>query len=107
MKVTDPAEGSSSRRMSLAVVLLPHPDSPTKPNLSSAPTERLTPSTALIQPLTLAKRNPCVTGKCFLRPSTCSSVVPTPSPHLPTMHGVPCAHHLCRRIPFPAPPRRL
>ena len=34
-------------------MLLPHPDSPTSPNVCPSPTEKLTPSTALINPVIL------------------------------------------------------
>jgi hypothetical protein len=65
---TWPAVGSSSLRMSLAVVVFPQPDSPTIASVSPWGTEKLMPSTALTWPRTLVQISPCVTGKCFVSP---------------------------------------
>jgi hypothetical protein len=43
---TSPEVGSSRRRMQRPVVLLPHPDSPTRPSVSPAVRSKLTPLTA-------------------------------------------------------------
>jgi len=40
------ALGASRRTIAWQVVVLPHPDSPTRPKVSPASTEKLTPSTA-------------------------------------------------------------
>src|SRR5215471_5438897 len=67
-----PAVGSSAARMSLEVVVLPQPDSPTKPSVSPALMVKLMPSTAFTQPRTLPNRR-LATGKCFLRSRTSSN----------------------------------
>ncbi len=46
LNMTSPAVGSISRRMQRPVVDLPHPDSPTRPSVSPASTEKDTSSTA-------------------------------------------------------------
>src|SRR4029077_2944487 len=64
-----PEVGSISRRMQRPVVVLPQPDSPTRPSVSPRPISKLTPSTAL----TTAGRppkSPPPTSKCFTRFST-------------------------------------
>ena len=61
-----PPVGSSSRSTSLAVVVLPQPDSPTRPRVWPRPTEKFTPSTARTTPIVLAK-TPRFTGKCLVR----------------------------------------
>src|SRR5262245_221131 len=67
-----PALGSSAARISLEVVVLPQPDSPTRPSVSPALMVKLMPSTAFTQPRTLPSRRP-PTGKCFLRSRTSSN----------------------------------
>src|SRR3989304_8148799 len=62
-----PAVGSISRRMHRPTVVLPRPDSPTRPYVSPSLISRSTPSTALTYPLTLP-RIPPVIGNHFLRP---------------------------------------
>ena len=53
--------------MSLAVVVLPQPDSPTMASVSPWRIEKLMPSTAFTQPTTFVQSMPSVTGKCFFR----------------------------------------
>src|SRR6266446_5662749 len=67
-----PAVGSSAARMSFEVVVLPQPDSPTRPRVWPWLMVKLTPSTALTQPRLLPRREP-PTAKCFLRPRTSSN----------------------------------
>src|SRR5512139_1374640 len=55
--------------MSRPIVDLPHPLSPTRPNVLPGRMARSTPSTALTQPVTFC-RKPLRTGKYFLSPST-------------------------------------
>src|SRR3972149_552088 len=45
-----PAVGSMRRRTTRPTVVLPHPDSPTRPSVSPRRTSNVTPSTALTQP---------------------------------------------------------
>src|SRR5262249_42619182 len=68
----EPAVGSSAARMSFEVVVLPQPDSPTRPRVSPALIVKLTPSTALTQPCWRPRREP-PTGKYFLRSRTSSN----------------------------------
>src|SRR6266480_5504103 len=63
----DPAVGFSSMRIIFIVVVLPHPDSPTRPTVSPAPIEYETPSTAFTSPTGFWKMSPFMTGKCFFR----------------------------------------
>jgi len=51
----------------LAVVVLPHPDSPTRPKVSPRLMEKLIPSTALIQPVVFCLTSPLVMGKYFFK----------------------------------------
>src|SRR5262245_23579805 len=67
-----PAVGSSAARMSLEVVVLPQPDSPTRPSVSPALMVKLMPSTAFTQPRTLPSRG-LPAGKYFLRSRTSSN----------------------------------
>jgi hypothetical protein len=67
-----PAVGRSAARTSFDVVVLPQPDSPTRPSVSARLTVKLMPSTALTEP-GLPKRPAPLTGKCFFRPRTSSS----------------------------------
>src|SRR5215468_1783996 len=67
-----PAVGCSAARISFEVVVLPQPDSPTRPRVSPWLMVKLTPSTALTQPRPLPSREP-PTAKYFLRPRTSSN----------------------------------
>src|SRR2546428_8628506 len=67
-----PAVGCSAARMSFAVVVLPQPDSPTRPRVWPWLMVKLTPSTALTQPRLLPSREP-PTAKYFLRLRTSSN----------------------------------
>src|SRR2546427_316677 len=71
-----PAVGASAASTSFEVVVLPHPDSPTRPSVSPALIVKLIPSTALTTPRPLPSSEP-PTGKCFLRSRTSSSGLPT------------------------------
>src|SRR5262245_45293542 len=62
-----PLVGCSSIRIIFIVVVLPQPDSPTRPTVSPAPTVYETPSTAFTRPIVSWKISPLVTGKCFFR----------------------------------------
>ena len=75
-----PDVGSSSFKMSLAVVVLPQPDSPTRPRLRPRSTENDTPSTARTVAAAPPK-TPRRMGKCLVSPSTSRIGWPiTPSP---------------------------
>jgi hypothetical protein len=63
-----PAEGSTSRKVQRPAVVLPEPDSPTRPTMVPRRTAKLTSSTAFTVP-------PRV-GKCLVSPSTWSSASP-------------------------------
>ena len=52
-KLTLPPVGSTNRSIALPKVVLPHPDSPTRPIVEPRVTSRSTPSTALTAPMTL------------------------------------------------------
>src|SRR6516165_5518482 len=65
-----PAVGVSCSRISLEVVVLPHPDSPISPSVSDGWIAKSTPSTALTQPILRRNTAPVLTGKYFW---TCSS----------------------------------
>src|SRR5712691_2610692 len=67
-----PAVGSSAARMSFEVVVLPQPDSPTRPRVSPWLMVKLTPSTALTQPRLLPRREP-PTAKYFFSSRTSSN----------------------------------
>src|SRR5262245_39471373 len=54
--------------MTLAVVVLPQPDSPMIPRVSPRFTVKSTPSTAFTQAGFRFRRRPCLTPKYFLRP---------------------------------------
>src|SRR5438128_12425030 len=69
-----PLVGFSSMRIIFMVVLFPHPDSPTRPTVSPAPTVYETPSTAFTRPMVFWKIRPCMTGKCFFRSRISSSL---------------------------------
>src|SRR5262245_57118652 len=68
-KNTRPAVGCSRRRMSLAVVVFPQPDSPTRASVSPCRIETPMPSTALTDPTTVIQSRPSATGKCLVPPS--------------------------------------
>ena len=55
------------------VVVLPQPDSPTRPNVSPALMSKETSSTALMWPSVRENRMPLVKAKCLRRPSTRSN----------------------------------
>src|SRR5215468_9023386 len=63
---TDPEVGSIRRSTARPAVVLPQPDSPTRPSVSPTPMVKLTPSTAWTWP-TVRRSRPLRTGKCFLR----------------------------------------
>src|SRR5262245_10987381 len=68
-KAIDPSVGVSCSRMSLEVVVFPHPDSPMSPSVSPAWMAKSTPSTALTTRLPRPSR-PWRAGKCFFSPET-------------------------------------
>ena len=65
--VTEPLSGGISRSRTLARVLLPQPDSPTRPMTSPRRIPKLTPSSERTLPF---RHAPTRTGKCFTTPST-------------------------------------
>ncbi len=67
-----PPVGSISRSTVRPTVDLPQPDSPTRPSVSPARIEKLTPSTANTVPAARCN-SPLRTGKCFLRSRTSST----------------------------------
>ena len=71
-KCTSPLVASSRRRIVRPTVVLPHPDSPTRPSVSPTPRSKLTPSTARTWSTVRWKR-PRFTGKWVLRSLTSSS----------------------------------
>ena len=73
-----PAVGSSSRVSSRPVVVLPQPDSPTRPSVCPAGTEKSTSSTACTAPTRCRMMMPRVTGKCLVSPVTWSSAPSAP-----------------------------
>src|SRR5262245_32384874 len=98
-----PPVGSSAARMSLEVVVLPQPDSPTRPRVSPLLIVKLMPSTALTYPRALPNRPP-PTGKCFLRSRTSSSGSPTASSlgREPAARGEPVSQVVFGRLVGPA-----
>src|SRR6516225_5435907 len=82
-----PALGVSCSRISLAVVVLPQPDSPMTPSVSPGSTVKSTPSTALTQ-RTLRRRGktPPALGKYLARCSASSSGG-MPGPSLLNLQG--------------------
>src|SRR5260370_34816949 len=68
-----PALGGSCNRMSLEVVVLPHPDSPIRPSVSPGWIARSTSSTAFTQPILRCHNGPVLTGKYFCRLSSSSN----------------------------------
>src|SRR2546428_7061033 len=67
-----PAVTSSAARTSFEVVVLPQPDSPTRPKVLPPLMVKVMPSTALTQPRVLPSRE-LPTAKCFLRSRTSSN----------------------------------
>src|SRR6266545_4257111 len=67
-----PSVGSISRKIVRPTVDLPQPDSPTRPRVSPASIEKLTPSTAKTCPA-VRRRTPFWMVKCFLRSCTSST----------------------------------
>src|SRR5262245_28666108 len=68
-KAIDPAVGVSCSRISLEVVVFPHPDSPMSPSVSPAWMAKSIPSTAFTQAAPRPSR-PGRAGKCFFSPRT-------------------------------------
>ena len=69
-KMIWPLVGFSSWRMQRPVVVLPQPDSPTRPSVSPRRIEKLTPSTALTTAGLPPRRPPPPIGKCLTRSRT-------------------------------------
>src|SRR6202795_1811433 len=90
-----PAVGSSAARMSFEVVVLPHPDSPTRPRVSPALMVKLTPSTPFTPPR-LPPRKDAPTAKFFFspRPSSNGSLTCGLPEGLPAPDGPPIAQVL-------------
>src|SRR5690606_4351963 len=86
-----PAVGGISFRRQRATVLLPQPDSPTRPSASPLRMVKLTPSTAFTWPTARRNTIPRVTGKCFFRSRTstrtCSLPATLPSRARPVPGG--------------------
>src|SRR5262245_38845815 len=81
-KLIVPEVGVSWRRMSLDVVVFPHPDSPMSPSISPAPIARSTPSTAFTH-VAGPPSSPRRTGKCFFSARTSRTgedIVQEPAP---------------------------
>ena len=57
-----PLVAGTSRSMVRPTVVFPQPDSPTRPRVLPAPTEKLTPSTAFTNP-TVREKTPARMGK--------------------------------------------
>src|SRR5215470_12315113 len=68
-----PALGVSCRRISLAVVVLPEPESPMTPRVSPGSTVKSTPSTALTHARRRRGNTPTTLGKYLASFSACSS----------------------------------
>ena len=71
-KLIVPAVGISRPTISRPIVVFPHPDSPTSPNVSPGRIERLTSATALTDPTRRRSIAPLVTGKSLTRCSAAS-----------------------------------
>ena len=76
----EPPVGCSRRSTSLAVVVLPQPDSPTSASVCPRRTSKLMPSTARTQPTVFISTSPSVTGKCFWRFSALTRTSATSPP---------------------------
>src|ERR1043166_2771271 len=86
-----PALGVSCSRISLAVVVLPQPDSPMTPRVSPDSMVKSTPSTALTHATRRGNR-PLTLGKYFASPSACSSgAMQRPVVFLDPWRGAPAA----------------
>jgi len=72
-----PLVAFSSPAISRPMVVLPHPDSPTMPNVRPGRIEKLTSATALTSPILRCSTAPEVTEKFFTRPSVDSSTWPS------------------------------
>src|ERR1700743_2926192 len=70
-----PDVGSIRRHSRRAVVLLPHPVSPTMPRVSPSLTSKETPSTAFTAPIWRWKITPRLIGKCLVRSRTSTRLV--------------------------------
>ena len=105
-KITSPAVGGSSCMMVLPVVVLPQPDSPTRPRVSPAFSSKLMPSTARTSPDWRRMMKPRMTGKYFVSPLTVSSVSPLAEPlRLEAVVIVSLAlESLIATHPYPRPP---
>src|SRR6476646_9199368 len=68
-----PSVGFSCSRISLAVVVLPQPDSPISPSVSPGMMAKSTVSTAFTQPVRRCSSPPVLTGKYFFSPCTSST----------------------------------
>ncbi len=71
--MTLPEFGFSSATISLPIVVLPQPDSPTSPNVSPALTVKETSETACTAPALRCRMAPEVTGYSLTRLRTSSS----------------------------------
>ncbi len=78
LKMIFPSVGSVSLMIVRASVVLPQPDSPTRPSVSPAWIERSTPSTAWMAP-TVRFITPARIGKCLTRPSSRRISEPVPA----------------------------
>ena len=83
-KRIEPDVGSIRRSRSRPTVVLPQPDSPTRPSVSPRWMSKLTPSTAWTT-ATVRWRTPPRTGKCLTRSRTSTSGA---EPSLPALRGV-------------------
>src|SRR5262249_24614584 len=70
---TEPALGRSSATTTRPIVVLPQPDSPTRPNVSPAATVNETLETACTAATWRCRINPAVTGNSLTRSRTSSS----------------------------------
>src|SRR3954447_8943237 len=84
----EPAVGFSSATRSFDTVDLPQPDSPTRPTVSPRHRVMFTPSTARTWPIVRLNTTPCVSGKCFFRSCSSSSVSPS-GPRAVALPGAP------------------
>src|SRR5687767_8065696 len=81
--MTLPAVGLYNCNMARPVVLLPQPDSPTRPSVSPRLIKKSRPSTACTAPTVRCTRIPFVMGKCIFRPSTFRRISPDGTPVSP------------------------
>src|SRR5204863_8823182 len=87
---TWPEDGWISGRMQRPVVLLPLPDSPTRPNISPSSIVKLTLSTALTTDGWLNR--PCLRTKCLTRFRTSRSAISVSAADLKVRRYVPPLH---------------